>query len=64
MRNVLITICIGRVWIVIRYFLFEKQAFNGNLKVIGVQRLFPSQNKIIFEIFEVKQLLLMFNLDG
>ena len=33
----LITIWVGRVWIVIRYFLFEKQAFNGLLKVIGIQ---------------------------
>jgi hypothetical protein len=33
------TICVRRVWIVIRYFLFEKQAFNGLLKVIGIQNL-------------------------
>ena len=38
--NILLTICVGRVWIVIRYFLFEKQAFNGLLKVIGIQRIF------------------------
>ena len=31
------TICVGRVWIVKRYFLFEKQTFNGLLKVIGIQ---------------------------
>ena len=33
----LVTICVGRVWIVIRSFLFEKEAFNGLLKVIGKQ---------------------------
>ena len=38
--NILITICVGRVWIVTRYFLFEKQAFDGLLKVIGIQNLF------------------------
>ena len=38
MKNDL-TICVRRVWIVIGYFLFEKQAFNGLLlKVIGIQR--------------------------
>ena len=31
------TICVGRVWIVIRYFLFEKHAFNKLLRVIGIQ---------------------------
>ena len=31
------TKCVGRVWIVIVYFLLEKQAFNGLLKVIGIQ---------------------------
>ena len=31
------SICVGRVWIVIRYFLFERQTFNGLLKVIGIQ---------------------------
>ena len=25
------------VWVVIGYFLFEKQTFNGRLKVIGIQ---------------------------
>ena len=34
-RNILITFCVGRVWIVIRYFFFEQQAFNGLLKVIA-----------------------------
>ena len=33
------TICFGRVWIIMRYFLFEKQAFNRLLKVIGIQML-------------------------
>ena len=36
-KNILITICVKRVWIAIRYFLFEKNAFNGLLKVIGIQ---------------------------
>ena len=30
-------IYVWRVWIVIRYFLFEKQAFHGLLKVGGMQ---------------------------
>ena len=30
------TICIGRVWIVIVYFLLKKQTFNRLLKVIGI----------------------------
>ena len=34
------TICAGRVWIVIRYILFERQTFNGLLKVIGIQKPF------------------------
>ena len=38
LRNILITVCVGRVWIVIRYFLLEKQAFHGLLKVIGIQK--------------------------
>ena len=36
-KNILLTIYNWRVWIVIRYFLFEKQAFHGLLKVIGMQ---------------------------
>ena len=36
------TICVWRVWIVIRYFLFEKLAFNGLLMVIGMQILLLS----------------------
>ena len=39
-RNILIIICVGRVWIVIRYFLFKKWTFNGLLKVIGIQNIF------------------------
>ena len=31
------TICFVCVWIVIGYFLFKKQTFNGLLKVIGIQ---------------------------
>ena len=38
MRNILITICVGRDKIVIyRYFLFKKEAFNVVLKIIAVQ---------------------------
>jgi hypothetical protein len=33
-----LTICVGRVWIVIGYFLFQKQAFKGLLKVIGIKK--------------------------
>ena len=29
--------CVGPVWIVIGYFLFEKRPFNRLLKVIGIQ---------------------------
>ena len=36
-RNILSTICVGRDWIVKEYFLLEKQAFGGLLKVIGIQ---------------------------
>ena len=39
-KNYTFTICVGRVWIVIGYFLFEKQTFIGLLKVIGLQILF------------------------
>ena len=31
---------VGRVRILIRFFLFEQQAFNGLLKVIVIQRVF------------------------
>ena len=31
------TICVGRVWVVMVYFLLEKHTFNGLLKVIGIQ---------------------------
>ena len=34
------TICVGRGWIVIGYFLFKKQTFNGLLRVIGIQNTF------------------------
>ena len=30
------TICVGLVWVVIVYFLLEKQTFNGLLKVISI----------------------------
>ena len=36
-KNVPIIICVVGVWIVMRYLLFEKQTFNGLLKVIGLQ---------------------------
>ena len=39
-------ISVGRVWIVIRYFLFEEQAFNGLLKVIVIQNIFPLTNNL------------------
>ena len=32
------TFCDWRLWNVIRYFLIEKQAFKGLLKVIGLQK--------------------------
>ena len=32
-------LCIGGVWIVMRYFLFEKQTFNGLIKIIGIQNI-------------------------
>ena len=35
-RIILLTICDSSVWIVTEFFLFEKQAFNGVLKVIGL----------------------------
>ena len=31
------TIFVGRVWVVILFFLLEKQTFNGLLKVFGIQ---------------------------
>ena len=34
------TICVVRVWILLRYFLFDKHAFNGLLKVIGLKKYF------------------------
>ena len=40
------TICVGPVLIVIRYFLFEKHAFNGLLKVIGILKVFLWEMKI------------------
>ena len=36
------------IWIVIRYFFFEKQAFNGLLKAIGIQNIF------LFILLELK----------
>ena len=36
-RNILITICVVGFWIVMRYFLLEKQTFHGLFKVIGIQ---------------------------
>jgi hypothetical protein len=37
------TIYVGRVWIVIGCFLFEKQTFNELSKVIGIQKYVLSQ---------------------
>ena len=42
------TICIGRVWVVIVFFLLRKQTFNGLLKVIGVQMILEKIQKILF----------------
>ena len=44
-------------WIVIRYFLLEKEAFNGLLKVIGIQSIttFYSYEIIFFEIINFFQ---------
>ena len=35
-RNILLQFVSGRVWVVIVFFLLEKQTFNGLLKVIGI----------------------------
>ena len=40
LRNILFTICFRRVWIAIMIFLIKKQAFDGLLKIIGIQILF------------------------
>ena len=49
------TICVRRVWMVIEFFLFEKQAFNVLLKVISKQIIFMiflyySENNIFIYI--------------
>ena len=41
------TIYVGRVLIVIGYFLFKKEAFNGLLKVVGIQNLFFKEREEI-----------------
>ena len=61
MKKNTFTICVGRVWVVMGYFLFEKLAFNGLLKVIGIRRLFQKYKmiklkKILTEIYEKKVL--------
>ena len=38
-RNILITICVGCVWIVIYISYLKKIAFNGLLKIIDIQNL-------------------------
>ena len=46
------SICVGRVWIVLGYFLFEKLAFNGLLKVIGMHNMlliFTSQFIVTYD---------------
>ena len=42
------TICVGHLLIVIRYFVFEKQNFNGLLKVIGIQNIISLEAIDIF----------------
>ena len=37
LKKYTLTFCVGPVWIVIGYFLLEKQTFDGLLKVIGAQ---------------------------
>ena len=32
------TICVGLIWIVIGYFLFKNETFNGLLKINGIQK--------------------------
>ena len=46
-------ICVGRVWIVIWYFLFEKQTFNGLLKVIGILKSISCQFGKAFKFLTV-----------
>ena len=46
------TICVGRVWIVIGYFLFEKQAFNGLLKVISIQKNFLFEKEAFYGLLK------------
>ena len=60
------TIFVGRVWVVMGNFLFEKLAFNGLLKVISIQRLFQKYEmiklkKILPEIY-VKKVLILVNM--
>ena len=55
------TICVGRVLIVIGYFLFEKHAFNGLLKVTNFENKFLAINllcayvSIVTEYFIIEQ---------
>ena len=49
-RNILIKICFRRVWIVMRYLLFDKYAFNGFLKVSGAQRIISRLNSELINI--------------
>jgi FtsH-binding integral membrane protein len=55
------TICVGRVLIVIGYFLFEKHAFNGLLKVTNFEKKFLAINllcayvSIVTEYFIIEQ---------
>ena len=49
MKNILISICVRRFGIVIRYFLFENNAFNLLLEVIGIQIMFSKWIKKIYK---------------
>ena len=54
--DILITICVvERVWITLRYFLFEKQSFIGLITVIGMQNYYKIHKRIyvIIKCFEI-----------
>ena len=58
-RNILIIICIGCVWIVIRYFLFEKQLLMDYERLL----VFKEYNLVFFGLFyNAKALHLAFKL--
>ena len=41
------TICVGRIWISIEYFLFQKHTFNELLKVVGTKHIIGTFGEII-----------------